>query len=118
MQKWLPKNPYTAAAVIFLIILVAGRILWGWGSVAFAYFLLFYCIVAVAIKLDEIAASLNSVAGLLRKLVVNAAATDRDRDNSRSPKPPEIQSMSSPPDNPAPSSDTPDRIDHEPPTVE
>ena len=122
MRKWFPKNPYTATAVIFLVVLAAGRILWGWGSLAFAYFLLLYCIVAVAIKLDEIAAGLHTVAGLLRTLVVDAAASDaateRYREDTESPMPTENQSTSTPSDNPGRSSDAPDRIDDDTPTVE
>ena len=122
MQKWFSKNPYTVVAVVFLAILLAGRHLWGWGALAFAYFLLLYCIVAVAIKLDEIAAGLNTVAGLLRKIVVSAAESNpvmgHRHDNTPTFVPHEHRSLNESSDNPDPLPNPPDRIDNDDPPAE
>jgi len=122
MQKWFTKNPYAAVAVVFLVTLLFGRHLLGWGALAFAYFLLLYCIVAVAIKLDEIAAGLNTVAGLLRKIVVSAAESNammgNRHDNTPTFVPHEDRSLNESPDNSGPRPHPPDRIDHDDPPAE
>jgi hypothetical protein len=72
-MKWLQKSPYTTTAATFLVILAVGHAFWGWGAVATAFCLLLYCIVAVAIKLDDIAQHLDSLSEQVRRLTT---ATD------------------------------------------
>ncbi|MFH1981275.1 MAG: hypothetical protein ABIL58_05505 [Pseudomonadota bacterium] len=73
MKIALQKGPYTTTAATFLVILAVGRVFWGWGAVATAFCLLLYCIVAVAIKLDDIAQRLDSLSEQVRRLTT---ATD------------------------------------------
>jgi hypothetical protein len=67
------KSPYTATAATFLVILAVGHAFWGWGTVATAFCLLLYCIVAVAIKLDDIAQHLDIISEQVHRLTT---ATD------------------------------------------
>ena len=71
-MKWLQKSPYTATAATFLVILAVGHAFWGWGAVATAFCLLLYCIVAVAIKLDDIAQHLDMLSEQVRRLTTAA----------------------------------------------
>ena len=49
------KGPYAASALALLASAWLGAWIWGWGPLVFAYFLLLYFIVALGIRLDEIA---------------------------------------------------------------
>jgi hypothetical protein len=77
MKKTVQQSPYTATAATFLVMLAVGHVFWGWGAVATAYCLLLYCIVAVAIKLDDLAHRLDSLSEQLGRLTVAVATSGR-----------------------------------------
>ncbi len=55
------RSPYVTTALVFLVILFAGRLIWGWGGLTFAYFLLLYCLIAIGIRIDELIDRLGDV---------------------------------------------------------
>lgn len=48
------RSPYITTALIFLVVLFVGRLIWGWGALTFAFFLLVYCLIAIGIRIDEL----------------------------------------------------------------
>ena len=74
MKNAFQKSPYATTAAGFLVMLAAGHIFWNWGAITTAFCLLLYCIVAVAIKLDEIAQRLDGLSEQLRRLSAIMAA--------------------------------------------
>lgn len=74
MKNTFQKSPYTTTAVVFLVMLAVGHVFWNWGAITTAFCLLLYCIVAVAIKLDDIAQRLDGLSEQLRGLSAAVAA--------------------------------------------
>ena len=68
MKNAFQKSPYTTTAAVFLLMLAIGHVFWDWGEITTAFCLLLYCIVAVAIKLDDIAQRLDGLSEQLRRL--------------------------------------------------
>jgi hypothetical protein len=73
MKHAIKKNPYVTTGAVFIVILVVGRVLLGWGSLVTAFGLLLYCILAIAIKLDAIAQRMDAIAGQLDRLIETTA---------------------------------------------
>lgn len=48
------KNPYVLTAFIFVIILFVGRKFFHWGEISSAFVLLFFFLVTIGIRLDDI----------------------------------------------------------------
>jgi hypothetical protein len=61
MKQYLDKYPYAVTSSVFLVVLIIGAVRFGWGQFVFAYFALFYCIVIIGIKLDEIAGQVRDL---------------------------------------------------------
>jgi hypothetical protein len=55
------KLPYLVSVIVFALILFVGRFFLDWGETGSAYLLLFFLLVAIGIRLDEIAKKLNTV---------------------------------------------------------
>lgn len=62
-------NPYLVTAFIFAIILFAGRWLWRWGDMESAFLLLFFFLVAIGIRLDDIVKKIGATNELLDRLL-------------------------------------------------
>lgn len=54
-------NRYGQAAIVLLIIFGIGRTLWGWGFITAAYGLIVYLIIAIGIRVDEMARDIRSL---------------------------------------------------------
>ena len=74
MKNAFQKSPSTATAAIFLVMLAIGHVFWGWGAFSTAFCLLLYCIVAVAIKLDDVAQRLAGLSEQLERLGTHPAS--------------------------------------------
>lgn len=62
-------NPYLVTAFIFAIILFAGRWLWRWGDMESAFLLLFFFLVTIGIRLDEIVKKIGATNERLDRLL-------------------------------------------------
>jgi hypothetical protein len=60
---WFSRRPYTVTSLIFLVVIVVGWQLLGWGERQFGFLLLLYFIVALGIRLDEISQIIGGSAG-------------------------------------------------------
>ena len=69
MKRDINKNPYVTTGAVFIAIIVVGRVFLGWGSLATAFGLLLYCILAIAIKLDAISRRMGAIAQQLDRLI-------------------------------------------------
>lgn len=76
MKNTFNKSPYAATAATFLAMLAVGYVFWGWRAMATAYCLLLYCIVAVAIKLDDITRRLDRMSEQLRRLAAASVVAE------------------------------------------
>jgi hypothetical protein len=62
-------NPYLVTAVIFATILFAGRWFWRWGDMESAFLLLFFFLVTIGIRLDEIVKKIGATNERLDRLL-------------------------------------------------
>ena len=65
---------HIVSGLSILVMLAVGHVFWRWNAIETAFCLLLYCIVAVAIKLDDIAQRLDDVSEQLGRL--SAAPAD------------------------------------------
>jgi hypothetical protein len=63
------ENPYLVTAFIFAIILFAGRYFWRWGDVESAFLLLFFLLVTIGIRLDDIVKKIGAANERLDRLL-------------------------------------------------
>lgn len=63
------ENPYLITAFIFAIILFAGRWFWHWGDMESAFLLLFFFLVTIGIRLDDIAKKIGATNERLDRLL-------------------------------------------------
>jgi hypothetical protein len=82
------ENPYLVTSFIFAIILFAGRWFWRWGDMESAFLLLFFFLVTIGIRLDDIVKKIGATNERLDRLL-------------------EKDGNCSPPVQPTPFSDTP-----------
>ena len=55
------RSRYGQTAIVLLVAYIVGKFLWGWGVVAAAYGLLVYLIMAVGIRMDDLARDIRSI---------------------------------------------------------
>jgi hypothetical protein len=63
------ENPYLVTAVIFGAILFAGRWFWRWGDMESAFLLLFFFLVTIGIRLDDIVKKIGATNDRLDRLL-------------------------------------------------
>ena len=65
------KHPYLVSLLVFSAIFFVGRIYFLWGQMASAFLVLFYFLVLIGIRLDEIVKKINAVNERLEGLAGN-----------------------------------------------
>jgi hypothetical protein len=63
------ESPYLITAFIFGALLFAGRTFWRWGDMESAFLLLFFFLVTIGIRLDDIVKKLSATNELLDRLL-------------------------------------------------
>jgi len=59
VAHWCSKHPYTITSLIFLVVIILGWQVLGWGERHFGFVLLLYFIVTLGVRLDEITRSIG-----------------------------------------------------------
>jgi hypothetical protein len=60
INHWLSKHPYGVTSIVFMIIVLFGWRMLGWGERQLGFLLLLYFIVALGIRLDDISRAIGS----------------------------------------------------------
>jgi hypothetical protein len=63
------ESPYLVTAFIFGAILFAGRMFWRWGDMESAFLLLFFFLVTIGIRLDDIVKKIGATNERLDRLL-------------------------------------------------
>lgn len=63
------KNPYVLTAFIFVVILFVGRKFFHWGEISSAFVLLFFFLVTIGIRLDDIVKRISTTNDRLDRLL-------------------------------------------------
>lgn len=89
------ENPYLVTAFIFAIILFAGRWFWRWGDMESAFLLLFFFLVTIGIRLDDIVKKIGATNERLDRLLEkNGNCSPPVQPASLSDNPPDEQGYS------------------------
>jgi hypothetical protein len=65
------KHPYLVSLLVFSAIFFMGRIYFLWGQMASAFLVLFYFLILIGIRLDEIVKKINAINERLEGLAGN-----------------------------------------------
>ncbi len=63
------KKPYLLTSLFFILVFAAGAILLEWGSISFAFLVLFYFIVIIGIRLDDISRQIGKTNNRLHQML-------------------------------------------------
>ncbi len=63
INQWLSRHPYTVSSLVFLVMVILGWRVLGWGERHLGFVLLLYFIVTLGIRLDEISRSIGGHLG-------------------------------------------------------
>lgn len=76
------KSPYTITIFVFTAILVVGRWFWYWGEIETAFLLLFFLLVTIGIRLDDILKKIDKTNDRLDRLLKKNSTGDAPADKS------------------------------------
>lgn len=63
INQWFARHPYTVSSLVFLVMVILGWRVFGWGERQLGFVLLLYFIVTLGIRLDEISRSIGGHPG-------------------------------------------------------
>ena len=63
ISHWLSRHPYGITSIVFMIIVLFGWRMLGWGERQLGFLLLLYFIVALGIRLDDISRAIGGSGG-------------------------------------------------------
>lgn len=75
------KSPYIITIFVFTAILVMGRWFWYWGEMETAFLLLFFLLVTIGIRLDDIMKKIGKTNDRLDRLLKKSNCGDAPHEN-------------------------------------